>query len=151
MWAHPIGAVPCQLVGLLPLCLVGSPCRRPGMLCARASVSLFHGPRLPVPLPSFNRSPVRTARTHTEIAAPTSPPSAKLASRHPLQVPAHPRLTHFTHAHSPELRAPILQARRSFPVARPSAPESAAGRARPPSPTMLRHRQAQPCHRSRPT
>jgi hypothetical protein len=65
--------------------------------------------------------------------------------------PTSPCLTHFAPAHSPELRAPVLLARQSFPVARPPAPESAAGRARPPSPTMLRHYQAQPWPRSRPT
>jgi hypothetical protein len=62
-------------------------------MCAHASVSLFYGPRLPVSLPSFNRSPARTVRTNTEIAAPTSPPSAKLPSRPPPQLPAH---THFS-------------------------------------------------------
>jgi hypothetical protein len=133
---------------------MGSPCWRFGLSCARASVQLSRGPNSLVPSPSFNRSPTRTVRTHAEIVARTSPPISKPAPRPPLQVPAHPHLpclAHFASAHSPKLRAPTFQARRSFPVARSPEPESAAGRARPPSATVLRHRQAQPRHHSRPT
>jgi hypothetical protein len=78
---------------------------------------------------------------------PTSPPSSKPAPD-PLykspHTPTSPCFAHSTSAHSPELRAPVFQARRSFPVARPPAPEPAAGRARPSSVTVLHHRQAQP-------
>jgi hypothetical protein len=74
---------------------VGPPHRRPGPLRARVSVSLFRWPRLPVPLPSFNRSPARTVHTHDKTATPTSPPSAKPSSRPPPQVPAR---THFPSA-----------------------------------------------------
>jgi hypothetical protein len=126
--APPVGVVPHLLTRPLPLCPVGLPRRLLGPLCARAPVSLFRGPRLPGPLPSFNRSPARTARTHAETAAPTSPPSAKPPSRPPPQVPGHthfpPCLIHFAPAHSPKLRASVLQARRSSPIARPPAPES---------------------------
>jgi hypothetical protein len=76
----------------LPLCPVGPPCRCTGPLCARAPMSLFRGPRLPVPLPSFNYTSARTARTPTETTPSTSPPSAKSPSRPPPQVPAR---THF--------------------------------------------------------
>jgi hypothetical protein len=133
---------------------MGSPCRCFGPLYARASVLLFHGPRSPVPPPSFNRSPARTARTHAEIAAPCRHPAP---NQHPdplyksPHTPTSPCLAHFTVAHSPELRTPIFQARQSFPVARPPAPEPAADRARSPSVTVLCHRQAQPRHRSRST
>jgi hypothetical protein len=60
-------------------------------VCSRVCAAVLW-PRLPVPFPSFNRSPARTARTHAEIVAPTSPPSAKPASRPPLQVPTYPHL-----------------------------------------------------------
>jgi hypothetical protein len=107
------------------------------------AVLLSRGPRLPVPLPFFNRPPARTARTHTEIAAPTSPSSVKLSSRSrfkSLRAPTFPCPTHFASTHSPELRAAILPARRSFPVARLPAPDSAPNKARPSSLTVLRHR-----------
>jgi hypothetical protein len=128
-------------------CSVGSPCRRFGLLCARASVPLSRGPRSPVPPHPPSTARLRGPCTHAEIAAPTSPLSSKPATSPPLQVPAHPTspcLAHFTSAHSPELRAPVLQARRSFPVARPPAPEFVVGIARPPSAIVLRHRCAQP-------
>jgi hypothetical protein len=89
--ARPIGAVPHLLTCPLPLCPVGPPRWRPSPLRARAPVSLFRGPRLPVPLPSFNRSPAWTACTHDEIVVPMSPPCAKPPSRPP-HVPAR---THF--------------------------------------------------------
>jgi hypothetical protein len=133
---------------------VGSPCWHFGLSCARASVLLSGVPRSPVSRSSFNRSPARTACTHVEIAAPMSPPSSKLAPRYPLQVPAHPTspcLAHFAPAHSLELSAPILQAHRSFPVARPPAPEFVAGIARSPSVIVLRHHQVQPRPRPCPT
>jgi hypothetical protein len=64
--------------------------------------------------------------------------------------PLSPCLAHFASAHSPELRASVFQAHRSFPVARPPVPEPAVGCARSSSVTVLRHRRAQPRHRSRP-
>jgi hypothetical protein len=85
-------AAPRQLAHPFPLCLVGSPRRCPGPLRAHAPVSLSCGSHLSVPLPSFNRSTERTARTHAETIAPTLPPSAKPSSRPPPQVPA---CTHF--------------------------------------------------------
>jgi hypothetical protein len=90
----------------------------------------------------------RDRRTHVATQRQTSILTPSSTPRVP---PPPPCLTHFAPAHSPELRAPVLQARRSFPIARPPALESAAGRAWLPSPTMLRHRQAQPRHLSRPT
>jgi hypothetical protein len=145
-WGPPVGASPRLLARPLPLCPMGPPHRRPGPLRARVPVSLFHGPRLPVPLTSFNRSPALTARTHAEIAAPTSPPNTKPPSRPPHQVPTRthfpPCLIHFAPAHSPKLRASVLQARHSSPMVRPLAPESAPSRARPSSLTVLHHPQA---------
>jgi hypothetical protein len=92
----PVLPAPCPVsLPTFSLCPVGPPCRCPGPLLARACVSLFCGPRLLVPLPSFNRSPAWTARTHTDIAVPMSPPSAKPSSRPPPQVPTH---THFPSA-----------------------------------------------------
>jgi hypothetical protein len=108
------------------------------------------------PLTCANRAHARRdRRVHVAIQLQTG-------TRPPLQVPAHPTspcLSHFASAHSPELRAPVLQARRSFPVARPPAPELVAGRARSQSAVVLRsqsavvlrHRQAQPRHRPCPT
>ncbi|PWZ56646.1 hypothetical protein Zm00014a_003706 [Zea mays] len=107
-------------------------------------------PRAPLASPfpsSFNRSPARTARTHAEIAAQRRHPAP---NRHPdplyksPHTPLPPCLAHFTSAHSPELRALVLQARWSFPVARPPAPEFVAGRARSPSVIVLHHRYAHP-------
>jgi hypothetical protein len=90
--APPVGATPRLLACSLPLCPVGLPHQRPGPLRAHAPMSLFREPRLTVPLPSFNRPPMWTARTHAETAALTSPPSAKPTSQPPPQVPA---CTHF--------------------------------------------------------
>jgi hypothetical protein len=132
----PVGADP----RLSPSrCSVGSPCRRFGPSCARATVSLSHGPRSPVPPP-----PRRQPRAQLQTGTPAP-------STSPRTPPPPPCLAHFATAHSPELRAPVFQARWSFPVARPPASEPAAGRARPPSVTVLHHRHAQPRHRSRPT
>jgi hypothetical protein len=102
------------------------------------STALVRGPRARTP-----RSP--RPRRHP---APNRHPDPLSKSPH---TPISPCFTHFAPAHSPELRAPVLQARWSFPVAMPPAPESTAGRARPSSPTVLRHNQAQPRHRSCPT
>jgi hypothetical protein len=149
----PVGADP----RLSPSrCSVGSPCRRFGPSCARATVSLSHGPRSPVPWPA-RRQPLacadraharRDRRAHVATQLQTGTPAPSTSPRTP---PPPPCLAHFATAHSPELRAPVFQARWSFPVARPPASEPAAGRARPPSVTVLHHRHAQPRHRSRPT
>jgi hypothetical protein len=135
-------------------CSVGSPCRRFGPSCARVSVPLSRGPRLPVPPPLFqplacaDRAHARRdCRTHVATQLQTGTPTPSTSPRTP---PPLPCLTHFASAHSPELRAPVFQAHRSFPVARPPAPEPAAGSARPSSVTVLRHHQAHPRHHSRP-
>jgi hypothetical protein len=134
-WAPRVGADP-RPSSLSPSrCLVGSPYRRFGPLCARASVSLSRGPRSPVPPPPPSTARLRRPRTRT----PRSPRPRRhpTLNRHPdplyksPDTSLSPYLTHFTSAHSPELRAPVLQAHRSFPVARPPAPEFVAGRARP--------------------
>jgi hypothetical protein len=125
---------------------VGSPCRCPGPSCARASVSLFHGPCLPVPLPSFNRSPARTAHTHGEIAAPTSAPSAKPASRPHLQVPAHPHLPPASlisplHTH-PSCAHPFFKLTEAFPLPgllRPNPPPVELGHRPRPCSATVRH------------
>jgi hypothetical protein len=80
--------------------------------------------------------------------APNRHPDPLYKSPH---TPLPPCLTHFAPAHSPELRGLVLQARRSFPVARPPTPEFIVGRARPPSAIVLRHRHAQPRPRLCPT
>jgi hypothetical protein len=105
--------------------------------------------RSPVPPPPPSTARLRGPRAHT----PRSPrPRRHLApNRHPdplyksPHTPLPPCLTHFTFAHSPKLHAPVLQARRSFLIARPPAHEFVAGRARPLSSIVLRHRYAQPC------
>jgi hypothetical protein len=125
---------------------VGPPCQRPSPLLARASVSLFRGPRLPVSLPSFNRSPARTARTHTEIAAPTSPPCAKPASRPPPQVPAHPHLPPASlisplHTH-PSCTHPFFKLAGASPLLgllRPNPPPSELGPHPRPYSATVRH------------
>jgi hypothetical protein len=133
---------------------VGSPCRRFGLSCAHASVPLSRGPRSSVP------PPPSTARLHGPSARTLRSPRPR---RHPApnrhldhlykspHTPLPPYLAHFAPAHSPELRAPVLQARRSFPVARPLVPEFVAGRARSPSVIVLCHRQAQSRPRLCPT
>jgi hypothetical protein len=127
---------------------VGSPFQHFGRLCARASVPLSHGPRSPVPPlpPSTARLRGPHARTPRSLRprrdpAPNRHPDPLYKSPH---TPLPPCLAHFSSAHSPELRAPVLQARRSFPVARPPAPEFVVGRARPSSAIVLCHRYAQP-------
>jgi hypothetical protein len=127
---------------------VGSPCRCFGPLCARVSVPLSHGPCSPVPPP-----PPSTARLrglHARTSRSSRPRRHPAPNRHPdplyksPHTPLPPCLAHSTSAHSPELRAPVLQTHRSFLVARPNAPEFVAGRARPPSAIVLRHHYAQP-------
>jgi hypothetical protein len=127
---------------------VGSPCRRFGPLCASASVPLSRGPRSPVPPPPPSTACLRGPRARTPRS---SCPRRHLAqNRHPdplyksPHTPLSPCLAHFTSTHSPELRASVLQARRSFPFARPPVPKFVDGRARPPSAIMLRHYYAQP-------
>jgi hypothetical protein len=84
--------------------------------------------RYPVGPACQSLRPPSTARLHGPRA---STPRCHLAlNRHPdplyksPHTPLPPCLAHFTSAHSPKLRAPVLQARRSFPVARPSASDS---------------------------
>jgi hypothetical protein len=142
----PVGADP-RPSSLSPSCCsVGSPCRRFGPLCARASVPLYHGPRSPVPPPPPSTARLRGPRARTPRSsrprrhpAPNRHPDPLYKSPH---TPLPPCLAHFTSAHSPELRAPVHQARRSFPVARPPAPEFVVGRAWLPSAIVLRHRYA---------
>jgi hypothetical protein len=123
-------------------------------VCSRVCVVVWWAPLAsPSPPPSTARLRGPHARTPRSSRprrhpAPNRHPTPSTSPRIP---PPPPCLAHFAPTHSPELRAPVLQARRSFPIARPPAPESATGRARPPSPTVLRHRQAQPRHRSCPT
>jgi hypothetical protein len=124
---------------------VGSHCRRFGSSCARASVPLSRGPRSPVlspllqPLAYADRAHARRDRhAHVTTQLQTSTPTPSTSPRTP---PPPPCLAHFASAHSSELRAPAFQAHRSFPVARPPAPESITGRARPPSATVLHHHQ----------
>jgi hypothetical protein len=127
---------------------VGSPCRLFGPLCAHASVPLSRGPHSPVPPPPPSTARLRGPRACTPRSprprrhlAPNQHPNPLYKSPH---TPLPPCLAHFTSAHSPELRASVLQARRSFPVARPPAPEFVAGRARPTSAIVLCHHYAQP-------
>jgi hypothetical protein len=78
-------------------------------------VSLSREPHLAVPLLSFNRPPVHTARTHVKTAAPTSPLSVKPPSRPPLQVSA---CSHFPPAPlTLPLRTHPSCARSFFPIA----------------------------------
>ncbi|PWZ07178.1 hypothetical protein Zm00014a_002370, partial [Zea mays] len=110
--------------------------------CARASVPLSRGPRSPVPPPPPSTAHQRGPRART----PRSPRPRRHPSpnRHPDPLYKSPHtplplcLAHFTFAHSPKLRAPVLQARRSFPVARPPAPKFVAGRAQLLSAIVLR-------------
>jgi hypothetical protein len=118
-------------------------------------VSLTRGPRSPVPSPPLSTARLSGPRACTSRSsrprrhpAPDRHPDPLYKSPHTSTSPC---LAHFASAHSPELRAPAFIARRSFPVARPPVPESSTGRARSRSATVLRHRQAQPRHRSRPT
>jgi hypothetical protein len=90
----------------------------------------------------------RDRRAHVTTQLQTGTPTPSTSPRTP---PLPPCLAHFASAHSPELREPVLQARRSFPVARPPAPEFVAGRARPLSAIVLHQRQAQPHPRFCPT
>jgi hypothetical protein len=152
--APPVGADP-HLSSFLPLVvrwgrLVGaSACRALARLCrcpagpARQSLpppstARLRGPRVRTPRSPRPRRHLAPNRHLTPSTSPRTPPLP-------------PCLAHFTSAHSAELRAPVLQAHRSSPVARPPTPEFVAGRARSPSATVLRHRQAQPRHRFCPT
>jgi hypothetical protein len=145
-WAPPVGADP-RPSSLSPSrCLVGSPSWRFGPLCARASMPLSRGLRLPVPPPPPSTACLRGPRAHTpRLLRPHRHPAPN-RHRDPLYKSPHTRLppclAHFTSAHSPELRMLVLQAHRSLTVARPPAPEFVAGRARPPSAIVLRHRYA---------
>jgi hypothetical protein len=75
----------------LPAPTYSPPCARPrslplGPTCQRFVVCTLRCPAelrgLPSsPLPSFNYSPVRAARTHIEVVVPTSRPCAKLLPR----------------------------------------------------------------------
>jgi hypothetical protein len=134
MWGHHINALARRVLVRLCRCSAG-PARQS---LPPPSTARLRGPRARTP-----RSP--RPRRHL---APNRHPDPLYKSPH---IPTSPCLTHFASAHSPELRAPVFQARRSFPIDRPPAPEPIAGRARPPSVTVLRHRQAQPRHRSRST
>jgi hypothetical protein len=143
-WAPPVGGDPHPSSLSPSRCLVVSPCRRFGPLCTHASVPCPVGPaRQSLPL---LLQPLACAdRAHARrdcLPAPNRHPDPLYKSPH---TPLPHCLAHFTSAHSPELRAPVLQARRSFPITRPPAPEFVAGRARPPSAIMLRHRYTQPC------
>jgi hypothetical protein len=148
---------PCQRRAQLarppfPLYPVGLPRRRPSPLRAHAPMMLFRGPRLPASLPSFNRLPRRPRARTPRPPRPHRLPASNRRLDPLLKSRTHPLplgLIHFAPAHSPELRTPVLQARWSSPVVRPLAPESAPGGACPPSPTVLRHRQAKPQRRFR--
>jgi hypothetical protein len=73
-WGRLVGALACCALACLCRCSVGPNCQ---------------------PLPSFNRLPARTAHTHAETAAPTSP----LAPNRHLDPPPHvPACTHFPSA-----------------------------------------------------
>jgi hypothetical protein len=152
--APPVGAHP-RLYSFLPL-----PVRWGRLVGASACHAVARLCRCPSGLAHQSLPPPSTARLHGPHArTPRSPcphrhpaPNWHLdPSSSPHTPPLPPCLAHFASAHSPELRAPVLQARRSSPVARPPAPEFVTGRARPPSTTVLRHCQAQPRHRSCPT
>jgi hypothetical protein len=126
-WGRPVGASARYELARLCHCPVGL-----------AGQSL---PLLLQPLACADRAHARRdRRSHvaTQLQTGTLTPSTSPRTPH------FTCLAHCTSAHSPELRAPVLQARRSFPVARPPAPEFAAGRARPPSAIVLHHRYAQP-------
>jgi hypothetical protein len=124
------------------------------VVCSRVCAAVPRAP-LASPFPPPSTARLRGPRACTSRSSRPHRHPAPNRHPHPLykspHTPISPCLANFASAHSPELRAPAFQSRRSFPVARPPAPESAAGRARPPSATVLRHRQAQPRHRSRPT
>jgi hypothetical protein len=124
------------------------------VVCSRICAVGLARQSLPPPPPSTARLHGPRART----SGSSRPRCHPAPNRHPDPLyksprtpPPPPCLAHFASAHSPKLRAPAFQACRSFPVARPPAPESAAGRARPSSTTMLHPHQAQPRHRFRPT
>jgi hypothetical protein len=133
-WGRLVGALARRVLARLCRCSAGPTCQ----FLSPPSTARLRGPHARTP-----RSP-RLCRHPT----PNLHPNPLFTSSH---TPTSPCLTHFAPARSLELRAPVLQAHRSFPVARRPAPESATGRARPPSQTVLRHHQAQPRHRSRPT
>jgi hypothetical protein len=124
------------------------------IVCLRVCVAVQWAP---LTSPSPPPSTARLRGPHARTPRSPRPRRHPTPNRHPdplyksPHTPTSSCLAHFAPAHSPKLRAPVLQARQSFPVARPPAPESAAGRARPPSPTVLHHHQAQPRHRSCPT
>jgi hypothetical protein len=127
-WGRPIGASARYALACLCRCPVGP-----------AHQSL---PLLLQPLACADRTHARRDRhTHvaTQLQTGTLTPSTSPRTPH-----FPPRLAHFTSAHSLELHAPVLQARQSFPVTRPPAPDYIAGRARPPSAIVLHHRYAQP-------
>jgi hypothetical protein len=132
-----------RLVGALARCALARLC-----CCSVGPTCQSLSPLLQ-PLARADRAHARRDRcAHVGSLCQTGIPTPSSSPRTPRPPPC---LTHFVHAHSPELRAPVLQARRSFPVARLLVPKSASSRARPPCPTVLHHHQAQPHHYSRPT
>jgi hypothetical protein len=108
MWARPIGAVSSQFAGLLPLYLVGSPCQRPGPLCARAPVAV---PRAPLASPCPLLQPLayadradarRDHRAHIASQRQTGIPTPSSSPRTPPPPPASlisPLHTHPSCAH----------------------------------------------------
>jgi hypothetical protein len=124
---------------------VGSPCRRFGLLCARAYVPLSHDPRSLVPLlqplACADRAHARRdRRAHVTTQLQTGTPTPSTS----------PRTPHFPLPRSFCL-CPLTRAARArssssleLPIARPPKPEFIAGRARPPSAIVLHQRQAQP-------
>jgi hypothetical protein len=128
LWGCPIGASARYALAL--------PCRSP------AGPSRQSLPLLLQPLACADRAHARRdrrAHVATQLQTGTLTPSTSPRTPH-----FPPCFTHFTSAHSPELRALVLQAHWSFPVARPPAPEFVAGGARPPSAIVLLHHHAQP-------
>jgi hypothetical protein len=87
----------------------------------------------------------RDCRAHVASPRETAAPTPLK----PLHSPTSPCFIHFALAHSPELRATILQAHRSSPIARPPAPEFFPSKAHPSSLAMTRHRQTKYYRRSR--
>jgi hypothetical protein len=74
---------------------MGPPCRRPGPLCARASVSLFRGPRLPAPSPPSTAHPRGPRASTPRPPRPCSPQRQTVVSTALLKSPTR---THFPSA-----------------------------------------------------